>query len=130
MKIKGRNWWGKRPKNSWSAKNKMHSILKSMRNGEDMTHGISAETEKAGGGALARQSAEEWHTELHKGTIRPQDIKYILWDWVNDRTELIHLLQSLEWEGETIDGVSVCPECGASRDEGHHKTCKLGKVLA
>ena len=41
MKIKGRNWWGKRPKNSWSAKNKMHSILKAMRNGEDMTHDLS-----------------------------------------------------------------------------------------
>ncbi len=36
IRIKGRNWWGKRPKNSWSAKNKMHSSLKAMRNGEDM----------------------------------------------------------------------------------------------
>ncbi len=96
-----------------------------------MTHGLSAETERMGGNQfMAKQTAEEWYIENNKGTIRLTDIKYILWDWQNDRTELIHLLQSLEWEGETIDGVSVCPECGASRDEGHHKTCKLGKVLA
>lgn len=36
MQIKGRNWWGKRPKNSWSARNKMHSSLKRMMNGVDV----------------------------------------------------------------------------------------------
>ena len=46
IRIKGRNWWGKRPKNSWSAKNKMHSILKAMRNGEDMTE-LFDETKEA-----------------------------------------------------------------------------------
>ena len=84
-RIKGRNWWGKRPKNSWSAKNKMHSILKAMRNGDDMTHGLSAETERMGGTFMAKQTAEEWYIENNKGTIRLTDIKYILWDWQNDR---------------------------------------------
>lgn len=48
-RIKGRNWWGKRPKNSWSAKNKMHSILKAMLNGityftdQIVTHGLGYE---------------------------------------------------------------------------------------
>ena len=94
-----------------------------------MTHGLSAETEEFGGSALARQSAEEWHTELHKGTIRPQDIRYILWDWQNDRTELIHLLQGLEWANETIDGVRSCPQCGRERPDGHVTGCKLFEAI-
>ena len=29
-KIKGRTWWGKNPKNNWTARNKLHSSLKRM----------------------------------------------------------------------------------------------------
>lgn len=95
-----------------------------------MTHGLSAETERMGGTFMAKQTAEEWYIENNKGTIRLTDVKYILWDWQNERVEFLDLLRSLEWASETIDGVSVCPECGASRDEEHRNGCKLGAALA
>ena len=33
IRIKGRNWWGKRPKNSWTAQDRMYSILRNKDNG-------------------------------------------------------------------------------------------------
>ena len=91
---------------------------------------LNGETKKAGGGHLARQTADEWNQERHKGTIRPQDIKYILWDWQNDRVELLEILRSVEWASETIDGVAFCPECGGFLHKGHRDGCKLGDALA
>ena len=35
-----------------------------------------------------RMTAEEWHKELEAG-YGPENIKEILWDWQNDRTELL-----------------------------------------
>lgn len=67
-----------------------------------MTHGLSAEVQRAGGKHLARQSAEEWHTEFHKGSIRRIDIKYILWDWQLERAELMGRIAELEKENEQI----------------------------
>jgi hypothetical protein len=95
-----------------------------------MTHGLSAETERMGGNQfMAKQTAEEWYIENNKGTIRLSDIKYLLWDWQNERVTFIKLLQDLEWSNETIDGVKVCPMCGWSRNDGHHSSCKLYEVI-
>ncbi len=95
-----------------------------------MTHGLSAETQKAGGDKLAKQSAEEWYQELQKNTIRSVDIRYILWDWQNERVEFIQILEALEWSSETIDGAKMCPMCSWERSMGHHSTCKLAEAIA
>lgn len=116
IRIKGRNWWGKRPKNSWSAKNRMYSILRNKDNG---VYEMSNE----------RLTCEEWYNKLQLEDINWDDIKRILWDWQNDRTELIHLLQDLEWADETIDGVRSCPSCGRERPDGHVTGCKLEKAI-
>ena len=49
-----------------------------------------------------RQSAEEWHVEFRKGTIRHQDIKYILWDWQNDHNDLLKRIEDLEKENDQL----------------------------
>ena len=95
-----------------------------------MTHGLSGETEKAGGGVTARQTAEKWYAENQEGTIRPQDIKYILFDWQNERVEFVHLLLTLEWSAETIDGAKMCPYCGLEKADGHVVGCKIAKAIA
>lgn len=61
-----------------------------------MTHGLSAATEGFGGKLLAKQSAEEWYQELQKGTIRDVDIEYLLYDWQNERVELLRKIDDLQ----------------------------------
>jgi hypothetical protein len=67
-----------------------------------MTHGLSAEVQKAGGKRLARQSAEEWYAEIKKGTIRPNDVRWILWDWELERKELLAKIADLEKENDQL----------------------------
>ena len=75
-----------------------------------------------------RMTAEEWYIQFNKGLINV-NIKHILWDWQNERVEFLKLLRSVEWASETIDGVAICPECGAPREEGHRNGCRLGTAL-
>jgi hypothetical protein len=77
-----------------------------------------------------RLTCEEWYNKLQLEDINWDDIKRILWDWQNDRMSFIEILRSVEWASETIDGVAMCPECGAARDEGHRNGCRLGGALA
>ncbi len=101
-KIKGRNWWGKNPKNSWTARNKLHSSLKRMKIGDDMANELGKETKRMGGKLMDRQTAEDWYIENQKGTVRPSDVRYILWDWQNDRVDLLGLLRDV-LNGERIE---------------------------
>ena len=61
-----------------------------------MTHGLSAATEGFGGKLLAKQSADEWYQEYQRGTIRAQDVRYLLYDWQNERVELLKKIDDLQ----------------------------------
>lgn len=130
IRVKGRTWWGKNPKNNWTARNKLHSSLKRMGIGDDMANELGKKTKQMGGKLMDRQTAEDWYIENQKGTVRPSDVKYILWDWQNERVGFIQLLQSLEWSAETIDGVRSCPMCGREHSDGHTTGCKLAEAIA
>jgi hypothetical protein len=50
-----------------------------------------------------RLTVEEWHTKFHTSVILADDVKCILWDWQNDRTELLKLLKECLEEITTVN---------------------------
>ncbi len=84
-----------------------------------------------------RMTVEEWHVKNGGSNARNRDLQLALWDWQNDRVELMQqnaemlaALKDVEWVWAQGAMVQECPWCKGGRALGHTDNCRRQQAIA